>query len=407
MFVTTGIATRFFTREEFGLWAILLSFIYLGFAFDFGFRSALTNRLAAMVADSAGHSNNRQRNFFLSIFYLQIVIGFIGVIFFVAFGNVIPWANLLKVQRPEIAGNINWLMSVVFFILFTNVPLLVSSSVFTAFQEVHLDALLNAVQWIILLAVFWISAFLKALPFEQVILWYFIAYLLIGLTRTLILFRHRKWCLAWVPAGEQIRNIRAISSVSSHFFLLNISALIVSTGGTFLAGLVGGLAGAGDFNLIYRLFGLLITFAPAFTRDARLGNWEGVRRKLYFCLYIIVPILFIGTGSLILTFHPIILRLWTRCSLMNYTLASLLALFALFSGWGNTNSILLNSLGLVKSQAIWAFMIAPIYLSLTLYFGKSFGVEGVALASVLCAAPGMIFFTYYARQVIERKRINV
>jgi O-antigen/teichoic acid export membrane protein len=415
MFVTTGIATRFFTKEEFGLWAILLSFIYLGLAFDFGFRSALTNRLAAMVADSAGQANNKQRDFFLSIFYLQIVIGFIGVVFFVGFGNMIPWANLLKVRQPEISGNINRLISIVFFILFINVPLLASSSVFTAFQEVHLNSLLNVVQWIILLAVFWISAFLKALPFERVILWYFTAYLLIGLIRTLILFHHRKWSLVWVPAAQQIRNIRAISSVSSHFFLLNISALIVSTGGTFLAGLVGGLADAGDFNLIYRLFGLLITmhmalmasFAPAFTRDARLGNWEGVRRKLHFCLYIIVPILFIGTGGLILTFHPIILKLWTSCSLMNYTLASLLALFALFSGWGNTNSILLNSLGLVKPQAICAFIIAPIYLSLTFYFGKSFGVEGVALAGVLCAAPGMIFFTYYTRRAIEFEKINV
>lgn len=415
MFITTGIATRFFTREEFGLWAILLSFIYLGFAFDFGFRSALTNRLVAMVADSSGHTNNRQRDFFLSIFYLQIVIGLVGALLFLAFGNAIPWANLLKVNQPEIVGNINRLMILVFFILFINVPLLASSSGFVGFQEVHLDAVLNAIQWIILLGFFWISAFMRLLPFEKVVIWYFVVYFLIGLARTLILFHHRKWCLAWVPVAEQLRNIRTISSVSSHFFLLNISALIVSTGGTFLAGLVGGLANAGDFNLVYRLFGLLITmhmaimasFGPAFTQGASLGNWEGVRRKLHFCLYIMVPLLFIGTGGLILVFHPFILSLWTGLDLSNYTLAILLALFALVMGWGNTNSILLNSLGLVKSQAFCAFMVAPIYLFLIFYFGKLFGVEGVALAGVLCVIPGTIFFTYYTRQAIKLKKINV
>jgi O-antigen/teichoic acid export membrane protein len=415
MLITIGIATRSFTKEEFGLWAILLSFIYLGFAFDFGFRSALTNRLVAMVADSPGHTNSRQRDFFLSIFYLQIGIGLVGALFFVVFGNAIPWANLLKVHQPEIVGHINRLMIMVFFILFINVPLLAGSSAFVAFQEVHLDALLNAAQWVILLVVFWISVFWKALPFEKVTLWYFVAYLLTGIIRTVILFHHRKWRLSWVPVREQFWNVKAISSVSSHFFLLNISALIVSTGGTFLAGLVGGLTSAGDFSLIQRLFGLLISmhmalmasFVPAFTQGASLGNWDGVRRKLHFCLYVIVPLLFIGIGGMIFIFHPIILRLWTGFSMSNYALAGLFVLFALFMGWGNTNSILLNSLGLVKSQALWSFMIAPIFLFLTFYFGKSFGVEGIALAGVLCIIPGVVYFTYYTRHAIKFRRLNV
>jgi len=392
MLITTGIATRSFSREEFGLWAILLSFIFIGFAFDFGFRSTLTNRLAAMVADSSGQANDQQHDFFLSIFYLQIGIGLGGALLFVLFGNAIPWVNLLKVQQPEITMCINRLMIMVFFILFLNVPLLTSSSAFVAFQEVHLDALLSAAQWVILLGVFWISALKIALPFEKVVIWYFVTYLLIWLTRTVILFNHRNWRLTWVPAAEQLRNIKAISSVSSHFFLLNISALIVSTAGTFLAGLIGGLGDAGDFNLIQRLFGLLITmhmalmasFGPAFTQGARLGDWRGVHRKLCFCLYIIVPLLFFGIGGFILALHPTILRLWTGIDLSNYV-----------------------SLGLAKPQALWSFMIAPIFLLLTFYFGKSFGVEGVALAKVLCAIPGMIFFTYYTRQAIKKRKINV
>jgi O-antigen/teichoic acid export membrane protein len=415
MLITTGIATRIFTREEFGLWAIILSFIYLGFAFDFGYRSALTNRLAAMVADSSGNANNQQRDFFLSIFYLQIAIGLVGALLFLMFGSAIPWANLLKVNQPEIAGHINQLMILVFFVLFINVPLLAGSSAFIAFQEVHLNALLEAAQWIVLLFVFCFFALVERLSFYHVVYHYFVAYLLIWFIRTFLVFRRRGWCLAWAPLAVQVRNVKAISSVSMDFFLLNISALVVSTGGTFLAGLVGGLTNAGDFNLIQRLFGLLITmhmalmasFGPAFTQGASLGNWEGVRRKLHFCLYIIVPLLFIGIGGLILAIHPVILKLWTGFVLTDYTLAGLFALFAFLAGWGNTNSILLNSLGLVKSQAIWSFVVVPIFLFLTFYFGKTFGVEGVALAGVLCAAPGMIFFTYYARQAIERKRINV
>jgi len=415
MLITTGIATRFFSKEEFGLWAILLSFIYLGFAFDFGYRSALTNRLASMVADSSGQTRNSQRDFFLSILYLQIGIGLAGAFFFAAFGNAIPWAILLKVNQPEIAEHINRLITLVFFILFINMPLLAGSSAFVAFQEVHLNALLEAAQWIILLFVFCFCALVEHLSFYYVVYYYFVAYLLIWFIRMILVFRRRGWCLAWVPLPVQARNVKAISSVSMDFFLLNISALVVSTGGTFLAGLVGGLADAGDFNLIQRLFGLLITmhmalmasFGPAFTQGASLGNWEGVRRKLNFCLYIIVPLLFLGIGGLILAFHPIILKLWTGFVLTDYTLAGLFALFAFLAGWGNTNSILLNSLGLVKSQAIWSFVVAPIFLFLTFYFGKTFSVKGIALAGVLCTIPGMIFFTYYTRRAIKRRSLNI
>ena len=110
---------------------------------------------------------------------------------------------------------------------------------------------------------------------------------------------------------------------------------------------------------------------------------------------------------MIFIFHPIILKFWTGRSLSNYTLAGLFALYALFMGWGNTNSILLNSLGLVKVQAIWSLIVAPIYLFLTFYFGSSIGVQGVALAGVLSTIPGVIYFTYYARKAIKWRKINV
>ncbi len=415
MLIITAIATRSFTKEEFGFWAILLAFLYSGYAFDFGFRSAMSNRLTAMVADSSGEANNSQRNFFLSIFYLQILIGTIGAILFTILGGSIPWGNLLKIHEPKILQYVSSLTIGVFAIIFLNVPLLSSSGGFFAFHEVHIDSYLQATQWLILAGVFWFINSYKILPFKEVVIVFFLVFLFFGLVRTIILFKHRMWKVVWVPFKEAWNNIKEISSVSFDFFLLNISALTISIGSIFLAGLIGGLKSAGDFSVFQRLFTVLITvhmafmaaFSPAFTSDARKGNWEGVLRKLNFNLYFVVPLLFVLIGGLILVFHPLILKLWTGFTIKNYSLAGLFALYALIMGWGNTNSILLNSLGLVRSQAIWSFMIAPIFLFLTFYFSKSLGVEGIALASVISTLPGVIYFTFYTRNAIKQRRLNV
>ena len=191
--------------------------------------------------------------------------------------------------------------------------------------------------------------------------------------------------------------------------------MTVSMGSTFLAGYLGGLESAGDFSVVQRLFTVLITthmafmsgFVPSFTHNARQGNWKGVLNRLNFNLYFVVPLLFIVLGGVILVFHPLILKIWTGLSINNYFLTGLFGLYALLMGWGNTNSILLNSLGLVKTQALWSFAIAPIFLVLTFYFGKTLGVEGIALASVLSVLPGVVYFTIYTKKAIKLGKINV
>jgi len=415
LLIITGIAARYFTKEEFGLWAILISFLYSGYALDFGYRSALTNRLTAMVADSSGNANNKQRDFFLSIFYFQFIIGFAGIALIFFFGMYIPWGNILKIQQTSILDYIGSLITVILVILFLNAPLLCSSSGFSAYHELHIDSLLHSAQWIILMCAFGLINIYKMFSFPTMIILFFVVFLLLGFIRLLFLFKRRKWTLVFLPIKDQWNNVRDISRVSFDFFLLNISAMTVSMGSTFLAGYLGGLAGAGDFSVVQRLFTLLITahmafmsgFVPSFTQNARQGNWKGVLKKLNFNLYIVVPFLFIVLGGIVFLFHPFILKIWTGLSIKNYFLTGLFALYALLMGWANTNSILLNSLGLVKAQALWSFAIAPMFLFLTFYFAKTLGVEGIALASVLSALPGVGYFTFYTRKAIKLRRINV
>lgn len=218
--IMTGIATRSFSNEEFGLWAILISFLYSGYAFDFGYRSAMTNRLTAMVADSSGEPNLHQKEFYLSIFYLQIGIGILGAIFVIFLGNYISWGIMLKIHQPDILKYINQLVIVIFILIFLNVPLLSSSGGFFAFHEVHFDSYLQALQSLVLLGGFWFVNVYKILSFKNVVIVYFLVFLLFGLIKTVVLFKHRTWNIVWVPFNRLLNNIKSISSVSFDFFFI-------------------------------------------------------------------------------------------------------------------------------------------------------------------------------------------
>ena len=65
MLVITAIAARMMTKEEFGLWTILVTFIYLSWALDLGFRYGMGNRLAPEEGLQPNKENSTYRYFSL------------------------------------------------------------------------------------------------------------------------------------------------------------------------------------------------------------------------------------------------------------------------------------------------------------------------------------------------------
>lgn len=413
LLITTAIATRKMTKEGFGLWAILISFTYMFAIFDFGFRYGVGNRLTALVAQAGGKGAEGEKKLFLSIFYFLGLIGIVLTLIYLASVPYIPWVAIFKIHEPALVINAHLLMYIVPVLLFLNVPFMLANSGFFAFQEVNLACIITACQSIILLVQFCITVFL--LSFNQVIICYFITYLLTNMAGTAWFLIRRGWPLAWIPLADHFNHVKSLANRSLEFFVLSLSATVVATIGTFLAGSVAGLSKAGDFNLVQRIFGFVVTLhlalltplSPAFTKAARLGEWDSVQRKFSFCQNLIWPLLFLGGCSLIYLMHPIILKIWSGRAISNYTFVGLMALIAVLSGWGNTQSVLLNSLGLVKWQAIISVLMSPIFIFLPLYMGKTMGIMGVAAGTLICMIPGMIFLPIYARYALKRKLLRV
>ncbi|PIP39783.1 MAG: hypothetical protein COX19_07105 [Desulfobacterales bacterium CG23_combo_of_CG06-09_8_20_14_all_51_8] len=413
LLLTTSLAARKMSAEEFGLWSILIALMFLFLIFDFGFRYGLSNRMAALVARSGGRPEPEQPNTFMSVLWLQCLIGIVGGILCLAIFPALPWVKLFKIHQADLAGQVPHVMAFTGAFLFLYLPFSLAGSVFYAYQEITLVSILSGAQSLVLLAVFALTVF--RLSFLYVVTAYFAVYLSTGLIMTVILLRKRRWLLRWVPWMAQISLIRSISRPSLDFFILCFSASLTTTAGTFLAGAVAGLKEAGDFALLQKIFSLLITLhlallaplAPAYTQHAQLDQWNWVRQKLAFSVLRIWPLVFIGGGGLFFLFHPMIIRLWAGRWLPNFTLAGLLALWALTSGWINTHSILLNSLGIVRFQGMFFLaMVIPV-LALPLILGRWWGIHGVALAGLICAAPAAVIWPAYTARALKEKWLRV
>jgi O-antigen/teichoic acid export membrane protein len=413
MLVITAIAARMMTKEEFGLWTILVTFIYLSRALDLGFRYGMGNRLAALVASAGGRSTAEQRELYLSIFFFTFVVGIFLSLIYLTFETFLPWAGIFKIQQAEIVSDVHLLILIALISLFISIPFTLMGTGFFAFQEVNLSCFITAAQSILLLILFWITSLF--FTFKWVIICYFLAYLLTNGLSTVWFLMKRGWPLVWIPLTSQYKHLKSVSSRSLEFFVQSSVGIFISNISLFLASNVAGLSKAGDFSLVQKIFGLMITvhlallapLAPLYTQKAHLNDWEFVRSKLSYCKRIIWPSLFIVGGGAIYLFHPIILYIWAGRDLSDYTLAGLIALQAILSGWINTQSVLLNSLGLVKWQAIAFVVQAPIFIFLPLYFGKYWGITGVALGTLLCMIPGAFIWPLYANYSLRLRLLKV
>uniref|UniRef100_A0A7V3N4Q0 Polysaccharide biosynthesis protein C-terminal domain-containing protein n=1 Tax=candidate division CPR3 bacterium TaxID=2268181 RepID=A0A7V3N4Q0_UNCC3 len=412
--LSTGLAAKRLTIEEFGFWAILQTFMGLFSVFDFGFRSSLSNRLAATVSLGCHKTDNMAKVFFCSIFNFQLLIAIVGVVLVFQLNTKIPWPSILRVHEPTMVHYAGITMcNAIALVLLAN-PFTLVTPLLYAYQKVHIDAILGSIQSIVLLLLLFFLL-LFGFSFPKLVFIYFLGYLLTWLARVIYVFRHLGWSPVWVPIEIQLKNVKSITRKSCEFFFLNLSAVIVSNTGTFFSGISSGLATAGLYNVIQRLFNLLIVlhfavataFNPVLTRLAWSGEWEEAEKKLRFSFRIIYPSIFLFGVTGIWILHPLIVEIWTGLTVRDYFLVGLFGITTCMYGWGNTNSLFLNCLGIVKAQALFSFASVPAYLLLAYWLGGVFGTYGIIIANLVPVATGALYFHHYTKKKIKEKAVFV
>jgi O-antigen/teichoic acid export membrane protein len=410
--VVNGVAARHMTKEQYGLWILLYSINLFTNGLDMGFQFTLGNRLAALHALGADGEIDR-RDTFLSICFLQVAIFLVDSVIIMLIVPHIPWAQWFKIHDPRLAAEVVPLMPTVLIVMVATLPLGLIWTAFFAYREIKLASSLTGICNLLQTGIFFIAAYLC--KFTALILVYFTSNVLFGILLTAYLFIHRRWAFTLLPLSRILPIIRSLARVSFHAFFHTISAIIATILGPIISGAISGLVAAGEFGNLQKLFSFLMTahlaimapLAPAITSDSHSGNWEAVRLRLRRYVFQVWPAFFLLAGGAVWALHPFLLRLWLGYPLTRYWLAGFLLIWACIGGFINTFSVFLNSLGLMKAQAVFSFaMIIPNIVIPTL-LGRWYGPPGIAIGFIICAIPIAIIWPLYTRQAIRLHKLRV
>jgi O-antigen/teichoic acid export membrane protein len=319
-----------------------------------------------------------------------------------------------KITDVRLAAEVVPLMPAFLVVMVGTLPIGLIWTVFFAYGEIRFASALGAAWSALQTAAFIVAAYTVG-NFTFILFAYFSTNIVSGLALTFYVFVRRGWRFAIPPMSRMIEIVRSLARVSFHAFFQSMSGIIASVLGPILSAWVAGLAAAGDFFLLQKLFSFLVgahlatmaPVAPAVARDAHGGNWDAIRRRLRVYLFFFWPAFFLVLGGIVWEFHPLLIRLWAHREYSNYQLAALLLLLACLNGFVNTFSVFLNSLGLVKVQAALGFaMLLPLLL-LPAFLSRWLGMPGIVIGQIVCALPAAIAWPFYTRDALRRQKRRV
>lgn len=278
------ILTKFFGKEEFGIWAVFTSSImiaaYIG---DLGITNALRNKLSFLInLDST--SNQEERNCFFTAFTLITFLCIIYLIIIYLLGNEIPFEKLFNTENTYIKSQGKELFLAIQYIIILTIPFGIANAAFFSYNESNTSAVFLIIQTI--LSFIYV---LICLYYDKTIVFVSVGYLLIVNGSYLISFGYfifrRNWFQINLTSfkGSYFINSKSLLTTGVKFFSFDSSRGYLENIGTLLVSIYLGTGEAAEFNVIQKIYTFIngvfkSIFNPlwaVFSEKIYQGNWEG------------------------------------------------------------------------------------------------------------------------------------
>lgn len=400
-FALTGILSRYFTSDQFGLWSLLMTFTASFLGFDLGFGNALRNRLASSY--SSGEASEKSKRYFLSVFYMFLLFSILVGLGTIAVKPYVPWESLLKTQDISLVGDGSSLFIIGIFITALSLGFGLNAAGFFSYQESHWNAVTGLISKVAVLIGVIVFVRLR-FSFYSINLMFFIITLVASGMAFWFFLRKRHWSMDIIPLAV-VRNIaKELWRKSVQFAALQFIAFVFVSVDLFLISNMFGLEVVGDYSLVKKLyvlvgafhFAFLMPIWSAYTEAAASGDIVWIRRILTKTLFYTSTIFsFAAVGVYLLGDRFI--YIWAGKHIDNTWMYLLLGVWALLTGITNCFSVFLNSIGRLKVQILASLAGIIALFPLALWCGKIWGVNGVCCALIIANLPIALATSVQAR----------
>jgi len=391
--ITVPLTLNYLDPTRYGIWITLSTFVTWLALFDVGLGNGLRNRLAEAIAKN----DLTKARIYVSTTYAGLILIFTGVyVLFFIVNFFLDWTIILNTSK-DLKDELSLLVSIVFLFFCIQFVLNLIYTIAFAKQEPALTQAFSvlgsllALAGIYLLTVFthgrlvYLGVMLAGVP------------LLTSLIITIVLFNTRYKNLKPSFKFVHFSELRSLLNIGIKFFFLQIIALVLYQTNNIIITQLFGPSEVTPYNIAFRYFGIatfvfttiLAPYWSAFTDAYTRGDIDWIKKVmknlklLWLGLFAFVVLLFFSSGFVV--------HLWVGEKVnVQKSLYFFMGLYVLTNAFTSIYSSFLNGVGKVMSQFYIAAGIAVVYIPLTLFFCKQFGIIGI-MTTILIFVPFSLF----------------
>lgn len=405
-FLIVMILTRYYSKEEFGIWASISSIGAILVTGDFGITNALRNKVSALLAFEE-NSATMQKYFYSVLYFFLFISLFFSCILLLSF-NFINLDFLFKTDNELLRDTGTKILIFVQIIFLWTIPMSVAPPLFFSYNESEKIATINILRSVCLLLSI-IILILSDASITLISLSNFIIILLFSAISSFIFIYRHKWFNYKVSFKEIIKLNKELLKIGVKFMTLQLSSSYMQNVGTIIAGSFLSLSLAADYNIYMKIYTFIIQliqsiFNPIWGRfsSAYFKKDKKWINQAYKKLKISITSVFI-VSSIILTFVGNYLVSFIAGTTYNtsgtiYFMLGISSMTYILFNLASTLPNATNKLNILLTTSIISCFMVTIT---TKWLSGNFGIIGIPIITAL-----FWFFNYLIMDKVTKAIIN-
>lgn len=399
--------SRYYSKEEFGVWAVITSTAAVIAYGDFGIINALRNKLSELLVKGEMGLKDAKSYFytaFISFSFISIILS----LFFIVLSKFIAFDGLFKTESLFLKENGVYIILWVQFLFFINIPLSMGVACFFSFHEAKFSAYVSTAQTIISFFVVLVLVFFKA-SMLTISIAYFGVNTLISAVGTYYFLKRRKWFSYRFEYGPFVKQLKELCGTGIKFMGYQLSNSFLQNAGTLLASAYLGVGVAAEYNMVQKLYSFAIgiyqsIFNPiwgGYAEAAAKQDWAWCKRTLNISLLATAGIFI--TACIVLYFfgNTFLMLLAGEAYVANKSLFLLIGLTSLFFILFSAATVIQNALNKINLLLIGTVVLSFAIFPLSKILIHKFDVVGIAIATSGTWLLLFILLTYQAYHIIN------